>query len=213
MRDRIVRCLAERSSQRARSDFDLLTSDVAVSRRTCRLRPAAVLVPIIDHGTSTATILLIRRADGLARHSGQIAFPGGGLEPNDPHPEACALRETQEETGLDPARIELLGRLDSYETVTGFRIEPYVGLVAPPLHLNHDPREVAEVFEVPLDFVLDPANHEIHHHDGAQSRRFYAIVYRDYYIWGATAHMLVNLSESLRSDINGVEAADKGKVR
>lgn len=212
MRDSLSRRLARVSLRRPRSDFDLLAPDAAVSRRSGRLRPAAVLVPIVEYGKDNATILLTRRADGLPDHAGQIAFPGGAVEPHDSHPEATALRETQEEIGLPPAGIDLVGRLDPYETVTGYRIDPCVGLLTPPLKLCHDPREVAEVFEVPLDFVLDPANHQIHHHCGTRSRRFYAIVYRDYYIWGATAHMLVNLSETFKA-AKGERAVDAGDAR
>lgn len=213
MREQLLRCLAAASRQKARSDFDLLAPDAVPPRRNGPLRRAAVLVPIVDHGGDGSTILLTRRADGLPDHAGQIAFPGGAAEPQDAHPEATALRETQEEIGLSPDGIELIGRLDSYETVTGYRIDPVVGLLRPPMAIVQDPREVAEVFEVPLDFVLDPANHEIHHHRGARSRRFYAIVYRDYYIWGATAHMLVNLSESLRPDARAGASARKEQAR
>lgn len=163
------------------------------------LRPAAVLVPLVCH-PSGCTILLTRRTDHLDHHAGQISFPGGRLELQDKDAVDCALRETSEETGLDRHGIDVVGRLDDYNTVTGFRVMPVVGLLAPPLGLDPDPCEVAEVFEIPLDFVLDPRNHKRAHEmlDG-QRRLFYAMRWNGYYIWGATAGMLVNLSRVLNA--------------
>src|SRR5690606_17389467 len=135
-----------------------------------------------------------------------ISFPGGGMEPDDPDLQATALRETEEEIGLSPDKVEILGELDLYETTTGYGVAPVVGWIEPPIELSIDPFEVAEAFEVPLSFVLDPANHvrESRTRDG--TRRFYYVLQYDrYYIWGATAGMLVNLSEVLagenRSDL------------
>ena len=144
------------------------------------------------------TVLFTQRTADLRSHSGQISFPGGRAEPADPTPEFTALRETQEEIGLDPGSVEVLGRLPDYLTRTGYRVTPVVGAVRPPLALQPDPREVDEVFEVPLAFLLDPANHQ------RQSRElagriawFYAIPYRERYIWGATAGKLVNFYRQL----------------
>ena len=161
---------------------------------------AAVLAPLVERAEGL-TVLLTRRADHLAHHPGQISFPGGRLEPDDGSPEEAALRETEEEIGLHRSHIEIIGRLDPYVTRTGFHITPVVGLVRPPFELIPDPFEVAEVFEVPLAFLLDPANHQRHSrvHKGRE-RQFYAMPYGERYIWGATAGMLVNLYDRLSAD-------------
>jgi 8-oxo-dGTP pyrophosphatase MutT (NUDIX family) len=144
------------------------------------------------------TMLFTRRTAQLRSHSGQISFPGGRAEPADPTPEFTALRETQEEIGLAPERVRVLGRLGDYSTRTGFRITPVVGAVAEPFELRPDAGEVDEVFEVPLSFLLDPRNHQRHSREfQGEMRWFYAIPYRDYYIWGATAGILVNLYRHL----------------
>ena len=161
------------------------------------LKAAAVLVPIVAR-PDELTVLFTRRTGHLKAHSGQVSFPGGRAEARDVSPEATALRETHEEIGLGPERVELLGRLADYHTRTGFRVTPVVGLVTPPLDLNPDAFEVEEVFEVPLSFLLDPANHQRHARE-FQGRmvHYFAIPYRDYYIWGATAGMLVNFYRHL----------------
>jgi len=161
------------------------------------LRPASVLVPVVARDVA-ATVLFTRRAAHLKEHSGQVSFPGGRVQADDASAEATALREAREEIGLDPARVELLGRMPEYLTRTGFRITPVVGIVSPPFDLRADANEVEEIFEVPLDFLLDPANHRRQSREwqGAQ-RWFYAIPYGGHYIWGATAGMLVNLSRQL----------------
>ncbi|HZH27698.1 MAG TPA: CoA pyrophosphatase [Azospirillaceae bacterium] len=166
--------------------------------RPAVLTPAAVLVPIVTRPDG-ATILFTQRTAHLSSHAGQISFPGGRIETDDRDAEAAALRETDEEIGLAPPRVDVVGRLDTYATRTGYEITPVVGLIRPPFILKPDPNEVAEVFEVPLDFVLDPANCERHTREfkGAQ-RSYYAFVYGDRYIWGATAGMLVNLRDVLR---------------
>jgi len=155
--------------------------------------PAAVLVPIIAH-PGALTVLFTRRTEQLRRHSGQVSFPGGRAEASDPTPEFTALRETQEEIGLAPERVEVLGRMPDYLTRTGYRVTPVVGLIAPPLTLLPDAREVDEVFEVPLAFLLDPANAQRRRREiegGAAS--YFVFEYQDRVIWGATAGMLVNL--------------------
>ena len=161
------------------------------------LTPAAVLVPIVRRD-GVPTILFTRRTDHLKSHSGQISFPGGRMEDRDRTPEATALRETREEIGLAESEVEVLGRLNIRETGTGYRVIPVVGMVVPPLSLVPDANEVAEIFEVPLDFLIDPANHrfETRVRDNVE-RRFHAIPYRAYFIWGLTARILVNLSEVL----------------
>jgi len=199
MRDFLQERLERAVRRASRSDAELYPGDagVAVPRRR---RQAAVLVPIL-HYSEAPSLLLTRRSDRLPEHPGQIAFPGGSLSPADPDSVAAALREAEEEVALAPECVEVIGRLDPYETITGYRVEPIVGLVTPPVDLRPDPAEVAELFEVPLDFVLDPANHQRHGRDyNGVRREFYAIVYKDRYIWGATAHMLVNLSEVLRGE-------------
>ena len=161
------------------------------------LTAASVLVPIVLR-EAEPTVLFTRRTAHLKSHSGQISFPGGRAEPKDAGPEQTALRETLEEIGLAAERIELLGRLGDYHTRTGYRITPVVGLVSPPFELNPDRNEVDEVFEVPLAFLLDPANLQRHAREfEGETRHFFAIPWRDYYIWGATAGMLVNLQRQL----------------
>jgi 8-oxo-dGTP pyrophosphatase MutT (NUDIX family) len=162
------------------------------------LIPAAVLVPVVNRPAGL-TALLTRRTEHLAYHAGQISFPGGHMEPGDARPEDAALRETEEEIGLHRRHVEVIGRLDRYLTRTGFDVTPVVAVVEPPFDLAPDPHEVAEVFEVPLDFLLDPRNHQRHsrQYEGRE-RHFYAMPYGAYYIWGATAGMLRNLYERVR---------------
>lgn len=158
------------------------------------LVPAAVLVPVVAW-PGGLSVLLTRRTDHLHHHAGQVSFPGGRVEPGDVSPVMTALRETEEEIGLDPDRVELLGELAEYRTGTGFSVTPVVGLVHPPFELALDAFEVAEAFEVPLAFVLDPANHERHEveYEG-RLRQYYAMPYQGHFIWGATAGILVGMS-------------------
>jgi 8-oxo-dGTP pyrophosphatase MutT (NUDIX family) len=160
-------------------------------------RAAAVLVPIVRRQAELA-VLLTLRTDHLPSHGGQIAFPGGKIEAGDAGPLAAALREAQEETGLDPRLVEPLGYLDIYQTRTGFRIVPVVGLIDPLARLSPAAGEVADVFEVPLRFLMDPLNHlqESRMWQGVE-RRFYAMPYGERYIWGATAGMLKRLYDRL----------------
>ncbi len=162
------------------------------------LVPAAVLVPLVAH-PGGLTVLFTLRTPHLSDHAGQISFPGGRIDPGDRDEREAALREAQEEVGLAPANVHLLGRLDTYVTRTGFRVEPLVGLLTPPLNLQPDPHEVAEVFEVSLDFLIDPVNRRRDSRTYEGSERFYwAIPWEGRYIWGATAGMLVNLADVLR---------------
>ena len=163
--------------------------------------PAAVLIPIVERPEGF-TILFTQRTADLKSHAGQISFPGGRIEPADRDAAAGALRETTEEIGLAESFIEVLGRLDPYVTVTGYEITPVVGAVTPPFTLKPDPVEVADIFEVPLAFLLDPANHQRHSRVISEgvARAYYAIPYGDRYIWGATAGMLINLYEVLMAD-------------
>jgi 8-oxo-dGTP pyrophosphatase MutT (NUDIX family) len=160
-------------------------------------RPAAVLVPLVDHEKGL-TVLLTERASDLRHHAGQIAFPGGRVEPGDAGPVEAALRETEEEIGLAREHVEVLGFLSDHVVMTGFRVTPVVALVRPGFTLRTDPTEVAEVFEVPLAFVLDPANHGLRRRTfGGQTYDVYEMPYGRHDIWGATAGMLAALWRAL----------------
>lgn len=163
-----------------------------------KMTPAAVLVALIERPDGLTT-LFTQRTDHLVHHPGQVSFPGGHADPGDASPEATALREAEEEVGLDRALVRIVGRLDQYHTRTGFAVTPVVGLVKPPFETRADPNEVAEIFEAPLDFLMDPANHQRHSRDyqGA-TRHFYAMPYGEHFIWGATAGMLINMFDILR---------------
>lgn len=163
-------------------------------------RPAAVLVPIVAH-PGGATILLTERSAHLRGHAGQVAFPGGGCDPDDRDAVATALREAREEVGLHSDRIEVLARLPDYLTGSGYRVTPVVGIVEPGFELEVDSFEVAEVFEVPIAYLMDPRHHEQRRIvlQGVVDRSFYAMPWhdprrnREFFIWGATAAMLRNL--------------------
>lgn len=162
--------------------------------------PAAVLVPLINR-LDGLTVLFTERSPDLPDHPGQISFPGGRIEPGDADAVAAALREVEEEIGLPRHRVQPLGRLAEYETVTGYRVTPIVGWIEPPIVLKADPIEVADVFEVPLSFLLEPANQQRHFRMLGDVRRdYYAIPYRERYIWGATAAMLLMLDRTLRAE-------------
>jgi 8-oxo-dGTP pyrophosphatase MutT (NUDIX family) len=159
-------------------------------------RPAAVLVGVVDH--PEPGVLLTMRTSDLPSHANQIAFPGGKMDPHDPTPLAAALRETQEEIGLDAALIEPIGYLDLYLTFTGFRILPVVARVSSTYALKVNAREVADAFEVPLAFVMDKANHKRASRDWkGVTRHYYEMPFGERYIWGVTAGILRNLYEKI----------------
>jgi 8-oxo-dGTP pyrophosphatase MutT (NUDIX family) len=158
---------------------------------------AAVLIPVVER-EGGLTVLFTQRTAHLSDHAGQVSFPGGRCEAQDESAVFTALRETEEEIGLARAHVEVLGMLPEYHTGTGFRITPVVGLVSPPFELRVDSFEVAEVFESPLEFLLDPANRQRHSIEiGGALRHYFAMPYQGYFIWGATAGMLVSLGERL----------------
>jgi 8-oxo-dGTP pyrophosphatase MutT (NUDIX family) len=174
------------------SDFDL-NPGVRPLRRA--LRPASVLVPLVERGAGLS-VILTRRATRLKHHPGQVAFPGGKQDAADPTPLAAALREAREEIGL--AEVAILGALDRHETVTGFAVSPFVGLVTAGFRPVIDRGEVDEVFEVPASFLLDPGNFQIHARPWqGVLRRYYVIPWGPHYIWGATARMLRTLADRL----------------
>lgn len=161
------------------------------------LRPAAVLVGLLDRGAGWQ-VVLTRRTEHLRHHAGQISFPGGRIEADDAGPVAAALREAREEIGLAPGCVEPLGYLDPFATITGFHVFPVVARIAGDFQPRIDPSEVAEAFETPLDFLLDAGNARRLEMDYRGLRRsVIEFQYRDYRIWGATAAMLVNLRERL----------------
>lgn len=156
-------------------------------------KPAAVLVPLVARGGGLHMILT-QRTDHLSRHAGQVAFPGGRIDATDEGPVMAALRETEEETGIDRGFVELIGFLDTYLTGTAYHVVPVVALLRPGFTVTPQPHEVADVFEVPLAFLMNPANHETHSREfKGKERFFYAMPYEGRYIWGATAGMIRNL--------------------
>ena len=177
------------------SDYDLNPEYTALLPKGRKLRPASVLVPVIARPNGLQ-VVLTKRASHLKHHPGQVAFPGGKIEDGETIAEA-ALREAQEEIGLPPAVVDLFGPLDTHETVTNFTITPMVGLVQ---DFTPQPErgEVEEVFETPLDFLMDPANMSIQGRNWqGHRRRYYTIPYGPYYIWGATARMIKALSDRM----------------
>jgi len=180
-------------TQSRRGDHDL-NPDMLPTRA---LIPAAVLVGLVERPDGIG-VLFTKRTPHLYDHAGQISFPGGRIDATDADAVAAALREAEEEVGLPIAHVEMIGRLDTYVTRTGFEVTPCVGFVRPPELYRPDPFEVAEVFEVPLRFFRDPLNRKLESRTfQGRQRFFYAYPWGDYYIWGATAGMLNNLIEVL----------------
>jgi len=178
-----------------RGDLDL---DPAVWERAgvAATRPAAVLVPVIDR--PEPAVLLTQRTSDLPSHPGQIAFPGGKIDADDDDPRAAALREAEEEIGLDPRLVEPLGYLDLYLTFSGFRVLPMVARIAPGYALALNRSEVADAFEVPLSFLMEPGNHQFLTRDWKGiERAYYAMPYGERYIWGVTAGILRNMYERI----------------
>ena len=192
-RDRAARALhADPPAEPRRSDDDL-NAHAPLLPPGAVPKPAAVLVPLVvrDAGLS---VLLTQRTAHLARHAGQVAFPGGRIDEGDEGPVAAALRETEEETGISRSFVEPVGFLDTYLTGTAYRVVPVVGIVRPGFAITPHEGEVADVFEVPLAFLMDPAHHETHSRDfNGKPRYYYAMPYQGRYIWGATAGMIRNL--------------------
>lgn len=176
-----------------------LNPDFQASIAGLKLKEAAVLVPVVDYG-GDARVIFTQRTSTLRKHSGQISFPGGGIDEEDKSPEDAALRETEEEIGLDRSFVETVGRLPDYISGTGFRIKPVLSVVKPGFTLTLNPTEVDEVFEVPLSFLMDEANHS----RGSRvfqgkERFFYEMPYGERYIWGITAGIVRTIYERFYS--------------
>lgn len=177
----------------------VIAADIITQRQAAgKVTKAAVLIPLLlkENGLS---VLLTQRTNHLRDHAGQISFPGGRMDPEDQSPNDTALRESKEEIGLEPGRVEIIGHLPQYLTVSGYSVTPVVGLVQTQAEYVLDEFEVADVFEVPLSFLLDPANHQVRVWQSEQGgRRFYSMPYENRFIWGATAGMLRNLYHLLK---------------
>ena len=195
MRDLIVERLAHPPPLEELFTADDLEKQSEASRQT--LKPAAVLLLVVNH-TAGPTVVFTQRTTHLAAHAGQVSFPGGSSDAADASPEGTALREAEEEVGIAPGRVQVLGRLPEYLTSTGFSVTPVVGWAEPPMTYRPDPHEVAEVFEVPLGFLLDTRNHryESAFYKG-RMRHYWAMPYEGHFIWGATAGMLVTFQRLL----------------
>jgi 8-oxo-dGTP pyrophosphatase MutT (NUDIX family) len=186
--DTILAALASRPAAPS-SDYDLNPGVVLPPGR--RLRPAAVLIAVLDGG-----VILTKRASHLTHHPGQIALPGGKIDAGDAGPEAAALREAQEEVGLDPANVEAICVLPTHETVTGYTVTPVLARVRAAFDPVPEPGEVAEVFRVPLSFLMEPANYRVESRRWrGMQRRYFVVPHGPRYIWGATARILKSLAD------------------
>ncbi len=201
----VVRLTPEGIQERFARDSVLWTPEVTDESRTqtgrvALLRPASVLIPIVLRAGGP-TMLLTLRTSHLHDHAGQVAFPGGRADPGDVDAVDTALREAEEEVGLIRDDVHILGNLPDYFTITGYRVTPVVGLIHPPFDLHLDSFEVAEAFEVPLQFLMDPSNHRLHKVDvpGGPVRSYYSMPYGRFFIWGATAGMIRNFYHFLRA--------------
>lgn len=195
MRARLDPILSAGAAPPSRSDHDL--TDPARRSDAASLAPAAVLAPLVERDGELWFVMTVR-SGRLKRHAGQISFPGGRMDPADPDLATAALREADEEIGLRPSQVELLGAFDAYETVTGYAVTPFVGLVAGPFEPVPDPSEVSDVFEAPFAFLMNPANHRRACREWrGEDRWFYEMPYGSRYIWGATAGMLKSLHDRL----------------
>jgi 8-oxo-dGTP pyrophosphatase MutT (NUDIX family) len=205
LRAKILQRFAGSEPRHEIADWRMLGVDAERSRQLARHFPpdpvpAAVLMPLIDRPEGL-TILLTQRASQLARHAAQISFPGGRLESEDASVASAALRETREEIGLDPGRVQVFGYLPDHLVISGFRVTPVLGLVTPPFTLEINPAEVAGVFEVPLVHVLDSANHKARlRRVGDEELLLYDIPWEGQNIWGATAGMLLTFVRMLNED-------------
>jgi len=177
----------------------VIAADIITKRQAAgKVTRAAVLIPLLLKEDGL-WVLLTQRTNHLHDHAGQISFPGGRMDAEDQSPNDTALRESEEEIGLDPKRVEIIGHLPQYLTVSGYSVTPVVGLVQAQAEYVLDEFEVADVFEVPLSFLLDPANHQVRVWQSEQGgRRFYSMPYENRFIWGATAGMLRNLYHLLK---------------
>jgi len=206
LRERILRRFAGSTPRHELADWRLLGVDAEGSRRLARHFPpdpvpAAVLMPLVDRPEGLS-VLLTQGASQLARHAAQISFPGGRLERSDANVASAALRETQEEIGLEPARVQVFGYLPDHLVISGFRVTPVLGLVSPPFTLELNPAEVAGVFEVPLAHVLDSANHKARlRRVGDEDLLLYDIPWEGQNIWGATAGMLLTFTRMLNEGV------------
>ena len=177
---------------------ELITGDVLEGEEGGDITPAAVLVPVVER--PRPTVILTLRPETMRKHPGQVSFPGGRIDPDDEGPVAAALREAEEEIGLPPDAVEVIGVADVYRTITGFEVTPVVGIVPPGLALRPHPGEVAAMFEVPLHHLLDPAHQLVRTVEWrGRERCYYEIEWEGRRIWGATAAMIVNLSRRLEA--------------
>ncbi len=185
-----------RSMRRPRDgDRNIYRPDEDYHASELPLKPAAVLIPLVDHKDGM-TVLLTKRAQHLKTHSGQVSFPGGRCEPYDADAMATALRETEEEVGIEPSHVQILWAMEDYETITGFVITPVVAILQPTFNLKVDEGEVDEAFELPLDYILDESNHELQSRVWNDRKRYYYVLVNEKHnVWGATAAMLVRFAK------------------
>lgn len=182
-------------------DLNIYRPDEDYHASELPMKPAAVLIPLIDHKDGM-TVLLTKRAQHLKTHSGQVSFPGGRCESQDADAMATALRETEEEVGIDRSHMEVLGAMEDYETVTGYVISPVVAILQPEFILNVDEGEVEEAFELPLDDILDERNHELQSRVLAEKKRyFYVLMNEKHHVWGATAAILVRFARLVNASL------------